>query len=156
MLINPKFTQVDPEMRLILETIGGAPADPQQLANGVFQIDHHNGNHLLDRSDGWGSYEGDYPNLDSATGDYFGSYGVCDSLEQILEQCPMIVTDPTRQFTIFMTPVTRAEQPDEGGWRWHKWGGYIGDQDPQCEYLYDEQDIDLVYCYHIYERLTGA
>lgn len=28
---------------------------------------------------------------------------------------------------------------------------YIGIQNPQYEYLYDEEDIEKVYCYHIYE-----
>lgn len=45
----------------------------------------------------------------------------------------------------------RCEQYPEGGWRWHKWGPYIGVQNPQCEYLYDEKNIDVVYTYHIYE-----
>ena len=33
------------------------------------------------------------------------------------------------------------------GWRWHKWGPYIGTQDPQCEYLADEPEIKEVFVY---------
>lgn len=31
------------------------------------------------------------------------------------------------------------------------WGAYIGNQNPQHEYIYDDKHIDKVYCYHIYE-----
>lgn len=40
-----------------------------------------------------------------------------------------------------------------GGWRWHKWGTYIGTLDPQCEYLDDEdfgEDFKYVLCFHLY------
>lgn len=82
-----------------------------------------------------------------------GPYGVCDNVEQVLEQCPELITSD-RQFLITLTRVTKSEQ-EEGGWRWHKWGAYIGTQNPQCEYLIDEPDIEEVFCYHIYEK-TGV
>ena len=31
-----------------------------------------------------------------------------------------------------------------GGWRWHKWGEYIGKHNPQYEYLDHESGIDYV------------
>jgi len=42
-------------------------------------------------------------------------------------------------------------EPTDGGWRWHKWGEYIGTQNPQMEYIHDEPEIEKVYVYHIYE-----
>ena len=39
----------------------------------------------------------------------------------------------------------------DGGWRWHKWGRYIGTQNPQCEYLADEPEIEKVVCFSIYK-----
>lgn len=80
---------------------------------------------------------------DSWTSDY----GVCDDYTQILDKCPVVLEDP-RPFMIFMTPIRRADQPPQGGWRWHKWGPYIGTYEPQYEHLYDE-DIEMVYVYHI-------
>lgn len=78
----------------------------------------------------------------------FGCYGVCDSPEQLLKLLPEnVLTGPTK-YVISVTPVRK--DPSEG-WRWHKWGEYIGTQNPECEYLYDEPNIDLVYYYHIYE-----
>jgi hypothetical protein len=38
-----------------------------------------------------------------------------------------------------------------GGWRWHKWGPYIGKGEPTTEYLDDEDGFaDGVYVYHFY------
>lgn len=79
-------------------------------------------------------------------------YGVCDSIENLLGEEP-VLEDSKREFVVTMTPVLRTNQEAEGGWRWHKWGMYIGYQDPQHEYLYDENEINLVYCYHIYEKV---
>ena len=80
------------------------------------------------------------------------SYGVCDNVLQILDLCPEIETDKSREFIITVTPGLKKNQHHEGGWRWHKWGPYIGTKTPQCEYLYDEPDIDGAFVYHIYEK----
>lgn len=77
-------------------------------------------------------------------------YGVCDTWEQILAKWPELKT-MDRTFVIGVSPIYRADQPSYGGWRWHKWGEYIGSHDPQYEYLYDEKGIDVVYCFAIYE-----
>lgn len=78
-------------------------------------------------------------------------YGVCDNYKQILEYHKELLSNPDKNYVIGLTTVERCKQPDEGGWRWHKWGEYIGTQTPQHEYLYDDTHIDKVYCYHIYE-----
>lgn len=80
-------------------------------------------------------------------------YGVCDSPEQVTDRWPRIIVD-RRPFVIAFTPFLRADQPEQGGWRWHKWGEYIGTQEPTHEYLYDEPHIDKVYTFHIYEVNT--
>lgn len=79
-----------------------------------------------------------------------GSYGVSDSLEQVVERFPAIDGDP-RPLAVIGSVVRRSDQPEHGGWRWHKWGAYIGEREPQYEYLHDEPDIDLVWVWHIYE-----
>lgn len=84
---------------------------------------------------------------------YFSDYGVCDHYQQVLDLYPEMVTN-TSEYFIFLTPVTKLTQPSYGGWRWHKWGKYIGTQDPQAEYLADEPEIEEVYCYHIYKLST--
>lgn len=82
-------------------------------------------------------------------------YGVCDSAENLLEKCPELVASE-RQFVVVLTPVRKADQEPRGGWRWHKWGDYIGAQTPTTEYLFDEPVVEQVFCYHIYERLPAV
>ena len=79
------------------------------------------------------------------------SYMVCDDIEQALEYWKFAVEHPTNEFLISMMPVRKKDQPERDGWRWHKWGPYIGTQNPKHEYLYDESDeINLVFCAMIY------
>lgn len=77
-------------------------------------------------------------------------YGVADNHEQIIDRWPELKT-MEQNFIIVLTPVRREDQSDWGGWRWHKWGEYIGTQNPQHEYLYDDTHIDLVYAFSIVE-----
>lgn len=79
-------------------------------------------------------------------------YGVCDNADQLLKHFPELEASD-RQFVVTLTEIRKDEQPRNGGWRWHKWGPYIGNHTPEHEYLYDEEDIDVVFVYHIYERL---
>ena len=90
-------------------------------------------------------------NFDGETYLWRGSYGVCDSVDNLLEVYPELVTSE-REFVVNLCEVRKDEQPDEGGWRWHKWGEYIGNQIPTTEYIYDEPLIEQVFCYHIYEK----
>lgn len=78
------------------------------------------------------------------------AYGVCDNLAQVKERYAEAIAHPTNPVVISMTKLTKKNQYPEGGWRWHKWGEYIGTQDPQCEYLADEPVIEEVYVFHVY------
>jgi hypothetical protein len=80
-------------------------------------------------------------------GEYDTAYGVCDSLEQLrgTEVYASLVAD-LRPVTLILTPVRKCDEV-ANEWRWHKWGEYVGLQDPQCEYLYDEPLIELVYVF---------
>jgi len=78
-------------------------------------------------------------------------YGVCDTAQQVLDIYPILQKDEDRAFIVMFTPVLKVNQSSDGGWRWHKWGSYIGKENPECEYLYNE-DIEGVFVYHIYER----
>ena len=75
------------------------------------------------------------------------NYGVCDNVEQVIETFKLDNAD--FDFSITMTPIYKSQQCKNGGWRWHKWGKYIGEYEPKHEYLYDE-DIEEVYIFHIY------
>lgn len=73
--------------------------------------------------------------------------GVADDHLQIVKHLELLVDDPSRHYLIGLTKITKANQEPFGGWRWHKWGEYIGVQKPTCEYLYDEPVIEEVVFY---------
>lgn len=75
---------------------------------------------------------------------------VCDSVEQALEYWKGAVENPDHKYVIALMPVRKKDEPESDGWRWCKWGQYIGTQNAQCEYLFDEPEIEVVYCAHIY------
>lgn len=139
MLISEPFVEhacSDPIAKMIAQINGNQPG-AVEITTGVYQIGHFVSRGFLP------GYE-DYPEKLS-----IGCYGVCDSHHQVLAQCPELA-DPDRRFVVTLTEVRREDQ-GEGGWRWHKWGYYIGDHEIQHEYLYDEEGIERVFCYHIYE-----
>jgi hypothetical protein len=75
-------------------------------------------------------------------------YGVADNAAQIKSHIAYLKDDP-RPFIVAMTPVYKSLQPKQGGWRWHKWGQYIGTKSRQCEYIADEPEIDMVFCFSV-------
>lgn len=76
----------------------------------------------------------------------FYRYGVADTLAQIKDQYRRF-WESDRTFFLRLTTMRRHEQSEDGGWRWHKWGQYIGTKNPQCEYLYDEPEINRAVCF---------
>lgn len=83
-------------------------------------------------------------------------YGVADTIEQIKDYYKDEIDDTIRKYFIACTPVFQdlENKGQGGGWRWHKWGRYIGTLDPQCEYLDDEEfgeDFKYVICFSINE-----
>lgn len=87
---------------------------------------------------------------------YWCHYGVCDNASQALDYYDNLYKQnkdymEDKMFVILLVPVIRKQEPESGGWRWHKWGRYIGKFEPKCEYLHDEDGIDYVYCFDILE-----
>lgn len=57
----------------------------------------------------------------------------------------LIKNEPNYQFILLLTPIINSHDKSSwGGWRWHKWGEYIGKHTPQYEYLDHENGIDYV------------
>lgn len=136
MLRKPRFlasTERNPMMDLLSneDTI-------TEIHEGVYKCGHFNFEYEL----------GEAANKYAEFGEV-NAYGVCDSVDQLLAAYDF-ESDP-RSICISVTRIDKATQPANGGWRWHKWGPYIGTQQPRHEYLYDEQNIEVVYVYHIYE-----
>lgn len=146
----------------------------RKVADGIYQTDFFfqllNGD-LFDKDnflDNWGKpfwnavaqpdYDPESPESEAARVAYFArmeddslpssSYGVCDYPEQILEKFPRLATIPER--ILITVNEVRKEHQSEQGWRWHKWGQYIGEKEPKHEYLYDEDDsIQSIFTYEI-------
>ena len=83
-------------------------------------------------------------------------YGVADNVEQIKTYFNTYINNLTEKYIISITPVFQHKENKEecGGWRWHKWGEYIGTLNPQCEYLDDEEfgeNFQYVLCFNIYK-----
>ena len=94
----------------------------------------------------------DYPL--SNTGNYErADYGVADDVEQVLEYFKPEVDDPDKTYVIGLTKIQRdlENKGKGGGWRWHKWGSYIGTQEPTMEYLDDEPEIESIVVFHLYQ-----
>lgn len=120
---------------------------PQTIINdGIYLIGHFSLDHNI-------VFKEQYPEL----GEYEKShdlypYGVCDTIDQWKEIHNKLIDDKSRSFCVSFTEIVKKDQSSDGGWRWHKWGEYIGEKTPQCEYIYDEDDtIISVFVYHIYE-----
>ena len=139
MLISEPRALVMTSIIELIAKVNGLSAKTEELVKGVYKICHFGSSDFLR------GYE-QFPALS------IGPYGVCDEYSQILEQCPEIISSE-RKFVITVTPVLKSNQSAEGGWRWEKWGEYIGTKNPQCRYLYDEPEIDSVFAYHIYEKV---
>ena len=77
-------------------------------------------------------------------------YGVADNLEQIID-----LYNNAEWFkgnhVILCWMVEKEPDNPCSGWRWHKWGDYIGTRNPQCEYLNDEPEINEVVVFSIYK-----
>jgi hypothetical protein len=159
MLVDPITFTHDPVSAALSRMRGATVCGPERGKPGMYTIGHFNMEHNLPGGtsfDGEGAAWCEYPSLgDSGS---FGAYGVCDSLDQFLAHpLGQWLAASERRFTISFTCVRKADQTPDGGWRWHKWGEYIGEKSPQYEYLYDEgPEIKAVYCFHVYECMDHA
>lgn len=147
MLVNLKIRDITPDpICAMIAKING-----EDLSKGEYFEQYSKG---IYRHDGYKFNFDNFieSNTNNVIKDKWGSgLGVCDNYKQILNYCKELIDDPNKKYVIGLSTVEKKNQASEGGWRWHKWGEYIGDKNPQCEYLYDEPEIEKVYCYHIFE-----
>lgn len=148
MLVDVNFRKPRGDMALILGVIGnGGPVTPTRIGEGMYESTHWSIDSLgVPVRERWREASPEW--LD------FEEYGVCDTPEQAVEKLGLR-SRPERFFVSFVK-IRRGDQPRDGGWRWHKWGSYIGDRDPQCEYIHDEPDIEEVYTFHVYELADSS
>jgi hypothetical protein len=161
MLTDVTFKRGDDDTTLILAIIGQGGGTVERVRRGIYKSRCFSFDHLITEKVRDPFYEA-HKRIEN--GEDFctvceeeygnrlgglGEYGVCDNIEQVLNRFDFEADE--RVFVINFVEIRRDEQPADGGWRWHKWGEYIGTQDPQCEYIHDEPKIESVFCYHVYE-----
>lgn len=86
------------------------------------------------------------------TGNPAASFGVVDHWSQL----PLAALDADpRNLLVYLGRHRRVDQSPDGGWRWHKWGPYLGVHSPETsteyEYLYDAIDVVEVWTYRVVE-----
>ena len=151
--IDPKFE--DPVTGAICGAIAGnkSRVDFVRLQRGVYQIGHFNFNYMLP---GYPNDWEDFPDMPGPKDEYDdgpNEYGVCDSPTQFMEALGDFLEADPGQFVVSLTLIRKKDDDPVGGWRWHKWGPYIGKQKRDgCEYLAQESTIEEIYCYHVYKK----
>lgn len=153
MLIDPTFSNApDPILSLVtLLVAGGRGTARTRLARGFYLIGHWNfedevrGPRLENYSEDYRTTERDLDEIGLEC-----EYGVCDSPEQFMERFAARMDAHHRKWVVSFVVVRKEDQESRGGWRWHKWGPYIGTAEPQCEYLYDEPVITSATTFHAY------
>lgn len=145
----------DPTMRAVLGAISGGEDKLTRVGKGLYVIHHWNFEFCVPEG---ALIKKTYSREESAAAlaemkaeTWISEYGVCDSPEQFMEALGEKLEAREKRYVVSFVQMLRKEQPADGGWRWHKWGPYIGKKEPQYEYLYDEKEIDEVYTYHFYE-----
>lgn len=79
--------------------------------------------------------------------------GVCDNIDQILKTHHDIIIDTNKKYAIVTHKIYQHDQPSKMGWRWKKFGPYIGEHDIGTEYLYNEDLSDINQDYIIIFRI---
>jgi len=138
MLIDEQMVLATNHILALVASVNKSGAT-RKIKKGIYEVGHFGSSNFLP------GYAGRPEDLS------ISAYGVCDNEDQVIEKCPEL-QDEEREFVITLTRVEKANEPPYGGWRWHKWGPYIGTHKPEHEYLYDEEGIERVFVYHIYER----
>jgi len=145
MLKTPKAFINDPVLGFIAK-VGNRTKSTTVIEEGVVQIGHFSLDIMI-----WGRnapefYMG-YPEIAGIP-----AGGVCDSPQQFLDRFRKQLQDDKRTFVVSFTHIAKdpSNRGQGGGWRWHKWGEYIGTGKPEHEYLDDEEGFeDGVYVYGI-------
>jgi hypothetical protein len=141
-------------LRLREITSGSPDTKAQRVHRGIYLAHLNFENELRPVAHGGLVVDG-WPEFDPPDGDHdmtwFSSYGVVDHWTQL----PLDLLDKDkRNLLVYLSRHRKEEQPEEGGWRWHKWGPYIGvfqEQARAHEYLYYTPDVIEVYSYRILE-----
>lgn len=143
-------------LRIAMGGVVDAPG-PVRVHRGVyeahFNFDKEIEDLIVDDYPSFHLYEaGEWDRWIEYTGNPAESFGVVDHWSQL----PLAALDADpRNLLVYLGRIRRADQPERGGWRWHKWGPYLGVHSPETsndfEYLHDAIDVVEVWTYHVVE-----
>lgn len=154
MLKTPKFTTNEKLSTLLDILVSGSGAKGYKIIEeGVVEIGHFNLDHMIEGYDNNVPFYMRWPEFGEEYGE-LNAYGVCDSPVQFLLRFKKALTEDKRTFVVSFTHIEKdpSNAGKGGGWRWHKWGPYIGEGKPTMEYLDDEEEFEQgVFVYHIYQ-----
>jgi hypothetical protein len=146
--IIPTNKPIDPILKMIAD-MNGQDADIKCIQTGFYTsplnfssiVENNIGRTLpLDQK---------YPSFKDP---YLGEFGICDTPQQFIDKYFKRLFYDNRILVVGFAHISKdtSNKGKGGGWRWHKWGEYVGEGNPQCEYLDDEEDFaDGVYVYTI-------
>lgn len=162
MLVDVTFKLPEDRIAGVLKAIAGSDDIlPRRISQGLYLSNHWNSVDFMDQEvklvDWWKRWSDEWQKchdnpgrrFDHSVEPQYQEYGVCDTPDQVVKKFKLDSL-PQKVFVTFVK-ITKADQPKSGGWRWHKWGSYIGKKRPKCEYIADEPNITEVYTFHIYE-----
>lgn len=150
MFVDPELRAPDAITRAIAAMVG-YEADARRVSTGVFEIGHFSFDTLLSKRGGNLHEEDDWESYARELPADIPCYGVCDSIEQFMADFGAALQSDSREYCMSFTHI--AKDPEPGGWRWHKWGPYVGKGTRTAEYLADEQGFeDGVWVFRIFRR----
>ena len=120
-----------------------------KIADGYYKTTHFNSEMIAFGQQHSLSDEQLYPEFENGP----ATYGVVDSPEQFDADFGQQMRDDARELAVFFTHIRKdpSNRGQGGGWRWRKWGEYLGHGTPQYEYLDDEEGFNNgVWVYHIH------
>jgi hypothetical protein len=130
-------SNLPPELNDLIE------CNPVRVSKGIYKNTGFNLHNQVNRKE-WGSpYQ--FADIDPN----IPTHGVADSIEQFVEKYDKLLEDSPHEYVVGFQTVRKNEQSSTGGWRWHKWGEYIGVHKITTEYLYDEPVVEEVVCFSV-------
>jgi len=147
--LEPQHVEAERPTDRLWDGIDFEMSCPARLEQGVYFVPEGIDNWLRNEFDeDWQHYPADLPTP-------LYCYGVCDSATQFRVCWLPLLLQSNRKFLVVLGHLHKIDEPVQGGWRWHKWGPYIGTKQPRHEYLYDEgPEITRVCLFQIYEYLN--
>ena len=121
--------------------------DLKQVEPGVYEAFSHNFGFIVDELEVSGiKFDAWFDSADSPH-QWGASNVTCDNVDQAKKHWQSHVDDPQKEFVLVLSPVhCSPENAGQGrGFRWSKWGPYIGTQEIKHEFLDDEVGIDKVF-----------